>query len=81
MWYFGISLGLLALLAAIAALLRRVRLTRAIGAVRPVLTDDLVRQIEESGYVDFDEPLDLDQIQEEEARFWEDRPWEESEEW
>lgn len=75
---FGI---LLAVLAVIGGLLYRVRLTRAIGEVRPVLTDDLVRQIEESGSVDVDEPLDLEQIQEEEARFWEDRPWEDSEEW
>lgn len=75
---FGI---LLAGLALIGGLLYRIRLTRTIGDVQPLLTDDLVRQIEEDGRVDFDEPLDLEQIQEEEARFWEDRPWEESDEW
>lgn len=75
---FGI---LLAGLALIGGLLYRIRLTRTIGDVRPLLTDELVRQIEEDGRVDFDEPLDLEQIQEEEARFWEDQPWEESDEW
>lgn len=81
MWYLGIFFGLLALLAVIVSLLKRIRLTRSISAARPLLTDELVQQIESAGYIDFDEPLDLDQIQEEEARFWEDRPWEESEEW
>lgn len=75
---FGI---LLAGLAVIGGLLYRIRLTRTIGEVQPLLTDDLVRQIEEDGRVDFDEPLDIEQIQEEEARFWEDRPWEDSDEW
>lgn len=75
---FGI---LLAGLALIGGLLYRIRLTRTIGEVQPLLTDDLVRQIEEDGRVEFDEPLDLDQIQEEEARFWEDSPWEDSDEW
>lgn len=45
------------------------------------LTDEMVRQIEESGYVDVDEPLDLEEIQEEEARFWEEQPWEETDEY
>ncbi|CAN5699136.1 hypothetical protein BH23GEM10_BH23GEM10_08600 [soil metagenome] len=75
---FGI---LLAGLAVIGGLLYRIRLTRTIGEVQPLLTDELVRQIEEDGRVDFDEPLDLEQIQEEEARFWEDQPWEDSDEW
>jgi hypothetical protein len=78
MWYFWVFIGLLAL---VAALLYRVRLVRAIAADDAALTDELVRQIEEAGRIEFDEPLDLDQIQEEEARFWEDRPWEESDEW
>jgi hypothetical protein len=40
------------------------------------LTDDMVRQIEENGYIDVDEPLDLQEIQDEEERFWEEAPWE-----
>lgn len=44
------------------------------------LTDEMVRQIEEVGYVELDEPLDLQEIQEEEERFWEEAPWEEPEE-
>jgi hypothetical protein len=45
-----------------------------------VLTDDMIRQIEERGRVELDEPLDLDQIQEEEARFWEEH-WDDPDEW
>ena len=44
------------------------------------MTDDMVRQIEDAGYIDVDEPLDLEEIQEEEERFWEEAPWEEPEE-
>jgi hypothetical protein len=78
MWYFGLFLGMLAL---VAGLLYRVRLTRSIRGPAAGVTDDMVRQIEASGRIEFDEPLDLEQIQEEEARFWEERAWEESEEW
>jgi hypothetical protein len=45
-----------------------------------VLTDDMIRQIEERGRVELDEPLDLGQIQEEEARFWEEH-WDDPDEW
>jgi hypothetical protein len=45
------------------------------------LTDDMVRQIEERGHIDVDEPLDLEEIQDEEARFWEEQPWEETDEY
>lgn len=75
--FIGLIIGVLALVAAVQY---RARLQRALGRKEPVLSDDLVRQIEESGWVEVDEPLDLDEIQEEEARFWEDRPWEETEE-
>jgi len=46
-----------------------------------ILTDDMVRQIEERGHIDVDEPLDLEEIQDEEARFWEEQPWEETDEY
>jgi hypothetical protein len=75
--YFGVLLGILALT---GGLIYRSRLTRATGSREPVLTDDMLRQIEQSGWIELDEPLDLEEIQEEEARFWEE-PWEEPEEW
>lgn len=74
---FGIVLSVLALA---GGLLYRTRLLRAIAPRRPALTDDMVREIEERGRVAVDDPLDLEQIQEEEARFWEEHPWEEPDE-
>jgi hypothetical protein len=74
--YAGILLGLVAL---VGGLLYRSRLVRAIGGDGPALTDDLVRQIEDTGFIEFDDPLDLNEIQEEEARFWEEH-WDEPEE-
>jgi hypothetical protein len=71
---------LLGVLAFAAGLVYRSRLTRVIRSGEPVLTDDMVRQIEEQGRVDVDEPLDLEQIQDEEARFWEEQ-WDEPDEW
>lgn len=70
-------LGILALLAGLIYRARRVRMS---GAPR-TLTDDMVRQIEEAGYIDVEEPLDLAEIQDEEARFWEEQPWEETDEY
>lgn len=55
--------------------------SRWMSGTSRTLTDEMVRQIEESGYVDVDEPLDLEEIQEEEARFWEEQPWEETDEY
>jgi hypothetical protein len=69
------------LLAAVGGVLTRRRITRTSRGELPVLSDDVIRAIETDGYVEVDEePLDLDTIQEEEERFW-DEPWEESEEW
>lgn len=42
------------------------------------LSDDVIRQIEVSGRVEVDEPLDLDEAAEEEERFWEET-WDEPE--
>jgi hypothetical protein len=75
--YFGVLIGILALT---GGLLYRSRLVRATGSSEPVLSDDMVRQIEHSGWIEVDEPLDLQEIQEEEARFWEE-PWDEPDEW
>jgi hypothetical protein len=73
--YLGIVLGLLALAAGLFYRSRLLRVTRR----EPVLTDDLMREIEERGRIELDEPLDLGQIEEEEARFWEE-PWDEPDE-
>jgi hypothetical protein len=75
--YYGLLIGVLALA---AGLVYRSRLNEAIGSGQAVLSDDMIRQIEEGGSVELDEPLDLDEIQEEEARFWEE-PWDEPDEW
>jgi hypothetical protein len=75
--YLGLLVGVLAVF---AGLVYRTRLNAAIGSSDPLLSDDMVRQIEESGWVEVDEPLDLEEIQEEEARFWEE-PWDEPDEW
>ena len=68
--------GLLAAVAAFAYLRRR-------WAARPKarVTDDVVRQIEKRGRVEVDEPLDMEEIEAEERRFWEEETWDESEEW
>ena len=46
------------------------------------LTDDMIRQIEEEGrlHIDDSEPLDLDEIREQEEQFWEES-WDEPDEW
>jgi hypothetical protein len=70
----AILVGILALSGGLLYQARRQRL------FAQALTDDMIRQIEERGHVELDEPLDLQEIQEEEERFWEEAPWEEPEE-
>ena len=72
--------AILGILALAGGLLYRARGLRELRTPR-TLTDDMVRQIEESGHIDVDEPLDLEEIQDEEARFWEEQPWEETDEY
>jgi hypothetical protein len=69
-------------LALAAAVRFRIRL-RAHVERRPVLDDAAVRDIISHGVFvsDEDEPLDLDQVREEERRFWEEAEWDEAEEW
>lgn len=45
---------------------------------RKGLSESAIRQIEASGRVELDEPLDLDEAAEEEERFW-DESWDEPE--
>jgi hypothetical protein len=75
--YFGLLIGVLAL---VAGLVYRSRLNAAIGSSSALVTDEVMRQIEESGWVEVDEPLDHEEIQEEEARFWEEH-WDDTDEW
>jgi hypothetical protein len=75
--YYGLLVGMLALA---AGLVYRSRLSRVIGSSQPVLDDDMIRQIEERGSLEVEEPLDISEIREEEARFWEE-PWDEPDEW
>lgn len=51
-------------------------------AERELLTDDMIRQIEEDGrlHVEPPEPLDHQQIRMEEERFWEEAAWDEPDE-
>lgn len=67
---------LLALLVVVAGILARRRVRRA----RPdrALTDDMVRRIEEEGRLRREEELDLEEVREEEDRFWE-QTWDEPE--
>lgn len=69
-WFvFGAGLATLAILAGVSL---RARRQDVIGWVRPVLDDAAIEQIIDHGeiWVDEDEPLDLDEIDDEEQRFW-----------
>ena len=70
-------IALLALLAGVLYLLRRAEARRQRQAG---VTDELLRRIEEHGRVEMDEPLDLEEIQREEDRFWAES-WDEPETW
>lgn len=70
-WLFAVG----ALLVAAAGLGVRRRLRRLKGGG---LSDGAIRQIEASGRVEVDEPLDLEEAAEEEERFW-DESWDEPE--
>ncbi len=71
----------LALLVVAAAVRFRVRM-RELHARPPRLDDDAIRAIEEEGvlYREEEPPLDLDEIEEEERRFWEEERWDGSDE-
>ncbi len=48
---------------------------------RSALTDDAIREIERHGRLEREEPLDLEEVDAEERRFWDEEKWDESEEW
>jgi hypothetical protein len=60
----------------------RVRMQRRLHRGRPLVDDAAVRAIVERGVLttDEDEPLDYDEIDEEERRFWSES-WDEPDEW
>ncbi len=68
-------------LTAMAAYVLTRRWLAARGERRSGLTDAAIRNIELHGRLERDEPLDLQSIDEEERRFWEEEEWDESEEW
>jgi hypothetical protein len=76
----NVLFGIVAALLAIAAgLLYRTRLDAAVREEPGTLDDDLIRQIEEHGWIDVEEPLDMEDIREQEQRFWEES-WDEPDE-
>lgn len=69
-WFvFGAGLATLAIAAGVSLRARRAEVLRP-GA--PVLDDASIQRIIEEGalWIDDDEPLDLDEIDDEEERFW-----------
>jgi hypothetical protein len=71
----GIIFALLALLGGAFYLLR----LRGLRHGPDGLNDDMIRNIETTGRIEVDDPLDLEQIHDEEERFWEES-WDEPEE-
>ena len=81
--YFWVTFWIgLTVLAFLAGLGLRVRLRERLWTPGPTVDDEAVRRILEVGVLtsDEDEPLDLDDIAEEERRFWSES-WDEPEEW
>lgn len=76
---FWLALSTLVLAAGVTLHLRRREL---LASDRPKLDDEAIRRIVETGelLVDEDEPLDLEEIDQEEERFWSES-WDEPDEW
>jgi hypothetical protein len=74
---------LIGALAALAALgcARHLLRVRAVRRGADALTDDAIRAIETGGRIEVEDPLDPEEIREEEERFWQEERWDESEEW
>ena len=72
-------LGALVLLGGVVV---RRKLDASLDDAEPSLDDDAIRRIVETGTlgVDEDPPLDLEEIEEEEDRFWSES-WDEPDEW
>jgi len=74
--------GGLTLLVFVAGISLRSRLRERLSADEPRVDDDALRSILETGRLvtDEDEPLDWQEIEEEERRFWSES-WDEPDEW
>jgi hypothetical protein len=70
-----------ALLVMVAGILYRRRLSALRDRDTTQLTDDMVRRIEERGWLEAEEPLDWEEIREEEERFWKESWDEPDDEW
>ncbi|HEX6559892.1 MAG TPA: hypothetical protein VF021_10530 [Longimicrobiales bacterium] len=74
-----------AVIIAVIGIVAILRNRRRLDAYRPagsrLLSDDQIRQVEERGWIELDEPLNYDDIEDEEARFWEETSWEEPDEY
>jgi hypothetical protein len=81
MFWLGIILGFLAALAGIRYVMR---LRETVGSASATLTDEQIRRIEDEGWIavgaEDEEPLDLDDIAQEEERFWTES-WDEPEDY
>ena len=74
-----IAFGVLAVAGGVAV---RRRLGASLGGAKSSLDNDAIRRIVETGSLSVDEepPLDLEEIEEEEDRFWSEK-WDEPEQW
>lgn len=74
--------GGLAVLAVVGGAVVRRKLGASLERAEQALDDDAIRRIVETGSltVDQDPPLDLEEIEEEEERFWSET-WDEPEDW
>lgn len=81
-YFWMIFWGACGALIVFVGLRMRSRARREIARAELAVDDDDVRRIIEEGVLESaeDEPLDLDEIEEEERRFWE-QTWDEAEEW
>lgn len=70
----------LTVLAFMAGVSLRTRLSGGIVRRARVVDDAAIQQILETGQLTVDDPLDLDEIEEEEKRFWSES-WDEPDEW
>lgn len=78
----GLLSAFLVGLVAASGLRMRARLLQRRGRDMPVVDDEAVRRILQEGVLEaeVEEPLDLDEIENEERRFWSER-WDEPDEW
>ncbi|MDA0311278.1 MAG: hypothetical protein O2992_04085 [Gemmatimonadetes bacterium] len=81
LFWLGFWTGLTVLMFA-AGVSLRVRLKESIGRATPLVDDDDVDQILRTGVLitHEDQPLDLEEIDDEERKFWSE-PWDQPEEW